>query len=108
MKKSVGAAITRFQTDANGNLVLRVSWLRARARAQRWNEEEKIVSKEMEWVVGTFEYMERIWEVRANGVGDEKLGHRAYAAKEADRWRRWAKVARIEFGKVCGVEKFQM
>ena len=44
-------------------LVYRVNWLRARARAARWREEEEIVLKEMEWVIGTFKYMERVWKV---------------------------------------------
>jgi hypothetical protein len=45
------------------NIVYRVNWLRARARAQRWSEEREIVTKEMEWVIGTFRYMERVWDM---------------------------------------------
>ena len=61
----------------------------------------------MEWVIGYFKYMERIWRKRAAEMGNEKLGHRAYAAREVDRWNRWAEVARIEFAKATGVEIFQ-
>jgi len=83
-----------------------VNWLRARARAQRWSEENEIVVKEMEWVIGTFRYMEGVWEVRARKMGDDKLGHRAYAAREAERWNRWAGIAQIEFAKVTGLKSF--
>jgi hypothetical protein len=108
MKRNVSTIIASTKTDAYEITVYRVSWLRARARAQRWNEEREIVSKEMEWVIGTFEYMEKIWEARAIGVRGERLGHKAYATKEADRWRRWAEIARNEFIKVGGVESFPM
>jgi len=83
-------------------LVYRVNWLRARARAQRWNEEKEIVTKEMEWVVGTFRYMGKIWETRSRNMGNEKPGHRAYAMRETERWHRWAETANTEFGKVLG------
>ena len=59
--------------------------------------------KEMEWVIGTFKYMEEVWKVRAEKMGDEKPGHRAYAARETDRWNRWAVIAGAEFVKVMGV-----
>ena len=64
--------------------------------------------KEMEWVVGTFRYMEGIWETRGRNVGNEKQGHRAYAARETDRWHRWAETAKAEFVKVLGEESFPM
>ena len=55
--------------------------------------------KEMEWVIGTFRYMEGLWKTR---VKIEKPGHRAYAARETDRWNRWAIIAATEFAKVTG------
>ena len=64
--------------------------------------------KEMEWVIRTFRYMGEIWKGRAKEVGDEKPGHRAYAAKEIERWNRWAGVAENEFAKVMGVEAIPM
>jgi hypothetical protein len=33
-------------------------------------------------VVRTFGYMKEVWEVRARNMGDEKLGHKAYAMRE--------------------------
>ena len=86
--------------------VYRVNWLRARARAQRWNEEKIIVAKEMDWVVTTFGYMREVWEVRAESVGDEKPGHKAYGMREAERWKRWTETAKAEFAKTLGVRSF--
>ena len=60
--------------------------------------------KEMEWVIQTFQYMGKLWEVRAKEVGNEKPGHVAYAARETDRWNRWAGIAKAEFAKVTGVK----
>ena len=93
-------------TSLNG--VYRVNWLRARARAQGWNEEKVIVAKEMEWVVMTFGYMREVWEVRAKNMAGEKPGHKAYAMREAERWQRWAETARTEFAKALDMETFPM
>ena len=49
-----------------------------------------------------------VWKVRAEKMGNEKPGHRAYAARETDRWNRWAGIAKIEFIKVTGVKAFIM
>ena len=64
--------------------------------------------KEMEWVIRTFKYMEELWGKRAEKMGNEKPGHRAYAIREMDRWQRWAGVAKGEFSKVTEMEGFQM
>jgi hypothetical protein len=74
--------------------------LRARARAKRWNEEKDIVVKEMEWVVGTFQHMREVWEIRAENAGDQKPGHKSYALKEAERWKQWGKTGKAEFAEV--------
>ena len=68
--------------------VYRVNWLRARARAKRWNEEKIIVVKEMEWVVRTFGHMREVWEIRAESMENEKPGHKAYALREAGSLKR--------------------
>lgn len=62
----------------------------------------------MKWVIGTFRYMGELWETRAKKVGNERPGHRAYAARETDRWNRWVEVAKTEFGKVTEMKDFQM
>jgi hypothetical protein len=60
----------------------------------------------MDWVVGTFAYMRKVWEARAGNMGDEKAGHKAYAMREAERWQRWAETASAEFAKVVNVKSF--
>ena len=89
-------------------IVYRVNWLRARARAQRWDEEKIIVAKEMDWVIRSFGYMREVWEARARNMGNEKLGHKAYATREAERWQRWVETAKTEFAEVLGVRTFPM
>jgi hypothetical protein len=106
MKRSVSATLVKPQVGTDKKIVYRVNWLRARARAQRWSEEKEIVVKEMEWVVGTFKYMGGIWEARGGKMGNERPGHRAYAARETDRWHKWANTARDEFTKALGGEAF--
>ena len=103
MKRSVSIPYFNSQTIIHVKIVYRVNWLRARARAQRWDEEKVIVAKEMDWVIRTFGFMREAWEERARKMGDEKLGHKAYAMKEAERWQRWAETARVEFAKVLDV-----
>ena len=46
--------------------------------------------------------------VRTEKMGNEKPGHRAYAARETGRWNRWAGIAEIEFFKVTGMRAFPM
>jgi hypothetical protein len=56
MRRNVSTALMRnLQTCTYKKIVYRVNWLRARARAQRWNEEKDIVMKEMEWVDWNFQ-----------------------------------------------------
>lgn len=63
--------------------------------------------KEMECVIGTFRHVEGLWKKRAKRMGEERLGHKAYAAREMDRWGRWAGVAKTEFANVTGMRVFQ-
>ena len=58
--------------------------------------------------MGTFRYMEGVWETRAKKMESEKPGHSAYAAREADRWKRWVRIASAEFTKVTGMKCFKM
>ena len=100
MRRNVSVVMAKPLASTHKTIVYRVNWLRARARAKRWNEEKEIVMKEMKWVIETFRYMEKVWEMRAKRMGNERLGHRAYAARETDRWNRWAETAKAEFAKV--------
>ena len=40
----------------------RVIWLRAKVRADRWEEEKMLIKYEMRWVVNWFEYKKSMWE----------------------------------------------
>lgn len=62
----------------------------------------------MEWVTGSFGHMEEVWKARALKMGGQKPGHRAYAGREADRWKRWREIAKSEFMKVAGVNAFSI
>ena len=57
-------------------------------------------------MIRTFGYMEVIWKERAKNTGNKKLGHKAYAAREIDKWHRWAEIATTEFAKVLELEIF--
>ena len=59
-------------------------------------------------MIGTFRYMGKIWEGRGKNMGNEKPGHKAYAARETERWHRWVETAKSEFVKVLGEENFPM
>jgi hypothetical protein len=83
------------------NLVTRVNWLRAKARSKRWKEEVLILQHEMVWTQMWFEHQQKVWEGRMKGALDtSKVGHHAYAAKQARVWRRFKEHACTEFEKV--------
>ena len=76
--------------------VYRVSWLRAKARKERWEEELELVGREMEWTVRSFRHHEGMWRQRADKV--ESAGKKAYAWKQSSTWGEWATVANDTFG----------
>lgn len=41
---------------------------------------------------------------REKMAGNVKLGHRAYAAREVDKWKRWGEMAKIEFIKATDTD----
>ena len=68
-------------------LVYRVNWLRAKARVDRWVEEETLVKHEMEWTILWFKYQADIWRDRSKRE-DVNLppGHQVYATKQQKLW----------------------
>ena len=63
--------------------VSRITWLRTKARYDRWQEEFKTVTKEIGWMVNWFEKQEDIWRGRVNKTSEEgKCGHQCYAEKQ--------------------------
>jgi hypothetical protein len=77
--------------------VHRVSWLKARARYERWKEELQIVKHEMLWTTLWFKHHEQEWERRYKTY--PKPGLKAYAAKQKDVWKRFSEKAEERFEK---------
>jgi hypothetical protein len=78
--------------------VYRVSWLRAKARYDRWDEEFLIVRHEMRWTILWFKYQLKEWSRRsAESEGQEKAGKRAYAEKQIAMWKMFAEEAESGF-----------
>ncbi|EAU93542.2 hypothetical protein CC1G_02772 [Coprinopsis cinerea okayama7 len=68
------------------NELYRVNWLRAKSRANRWEEEYKLLRAEMDWVTNFFTYKEE----ECRGWADaqrESPGHVAYARRQEEMWR---------------------
>lgn len=75
-----------------------MEWLKSRARAQRWEEEVRLLRAEMERTLLTFSWMAEWWDARtertSEGVGAElgtdaplREGLSAYASEHADMYR---------------------
>ena len=82
---------------ANNGLFLldnRVIWLRAKTRADRWEEGKMLIKYEMRWVVNWFEYKKSMWEKWADESEKMKLiGHHIYAWKQVALWNNFIKKA---------------
>jgi hypothetical protein len=79
--------------------VWRVSWLRAKARQERWMEEYITVRGEMGNTIRYYEEMMEQWEKRAQASENDQLpGHSSYAHRQANMW----KSLMIEAASVCG------
>lgn len=81
-------------------LVYRVNWLRAKARKERWEEEMKLVRKEMDWTVNCFKFKAKLWKEMAEGA--KKEGHRAYGWKQNWMWETQVKTAAATFESLKG------
>jgi hypothetical protein len=69
------------------SLVSRVNWLRAKARVDRWIEEEQLVKHEMEWTTIWFRRQVESWRERSERNNPKlPLGHKSYAAKQHKLW----------------------
>jgi hypothetical protein len=69
------------------SLVYRVNWLKAKARVDRWLEEEILVKHEMQWTTLWFKNQANLWRDRSKRA-DLNLppGHKSYAAKQHKLW----------------------
>jgi hypothetical protein len=81
--------------------VYRVNWLRAKARFNRWEEEEKIVKSEMDWTIRWFENQQLMWEKNAReSIEKQQEGHACYAWKQEEMWSKFKQEAISAFSEV--------
>ena len=86
---SVGPSLWCIVVYTNHVTVYQVSWLRAKARYQRWAEEIHLVKLEMQWTINWFRHQERCWEERSECLLDEEReeGLQSYCHKQMALWR---------------------
>lgn len=77
--------------------VRRIHWLRARASAQRWQEEKTLVRYEMQWTVRYFQYHGNKWRQTVAQTPTMAAGPQAYAARKAAAWDKMARDADTQF-----------
>ena len=78
----------------------KVILLRAKARADRWEEEKMLIRYEMRWVVNCFEYKKSMLEKWADESEKTKLiGHQIYAWKQVALWDNFINKAENSFKK---------
>lgn len=81
--------------------VRRVNWIRARSRMDRWTEEVLLLESEMAWYVNFMSFHQSRSENWARlELGD---GHKAFALRDADMWRRYNLEGRTLFHADDGV-----
>ncbi|RDB24457.1 hypothetical protein Hypma_008439 [Hypsizygus marmoreus] len=88
---NVSAAEVAGDTSGSMHECIRVEWVKARARAQRWTEEVILVDEEMRRVLEFGRWRATWWEEQAQRRGSEGVlleGVQAYAYKQADAERR--------------------
>ncbi|KAL1712057.1 hypothetical protein EV715DRAFT_171635, partial [Schizophyllum commune] len=76
-------------TEAAGvHDLYRVSFLRAKCRWERWEEEARLVSHEMLWTHLAFERQQHTWQAAGDAAGSSTngAGWAAYAYDQADMW----------------------
>ena len=78
--------------------VLRVNWLRAKARRDRWVEEKKLLYHEVRWTRQYFIFVMNKWIARA---GTPPIELSFYALRQADNWRKLVDLADSAIAK-CG------
>jgi hypothetical protein len=81
-----------------------VSWLRAKARFDRWSEDLRLVGYEMQWTVNWFRWKEDQWRRRLNDLENEERppGLDSYCHKHITLWHSLAEQAQTQFSNVLG------
>lgn len=67
-------------------IVLRVNWMRAKSRRDRWVEEKTLLRCEMGWVRNFFARQVVLWKARASNCSP---GHTCYAYKQVHLWEQF-------------------
>jgi len=75
-------------------LVYRISWLRAKSRKERWEEECVLLKSEMGWTINYYKHKSTEWTQLALGSKNDKQ-HLAFAQSEP--WRFLHDRAKSEF-----------
>ena len=89
---------TIFKSIVTFESVTRVNWFRAKACSKRWEEEVLILKHEIIWTKLWFEHQKSKWEERLRtAMLASKLGHQAYAAKQARMWSQFVEDVEMEF-----------
>lgn len=84
--------------------VYRVHWLRTLALRDRWAEELLLVGREMMWTVDFFIHKSQQWVGRMQEAdADLKVGHRCYAARQAQIYLRLSQQAQDSFERTKGM-----
>jgi hypothetical protein len=84
--------------------VYRVSWLRAKARFDRWSEEFRLVGLEMEWTINWFRWKQEQWRKRLDDLEEEERppGLDCYCHKQMVLWGSLADQAQTRFTTLLG------
>ncbi|KAG2087515.1 uncharacterized protein F5147DRAFT_588077, partial [Suillus discolor] len=84
--------------------VYHVHWLRTLALRDRWAEELLLVGCEMTWTVAFFIYKSQQWVGRMEEADTEHtVGHRCYAARQAQIYLRLSQHAEDSFERTKGL-----
>jgi hypothetical protein len=93
-------------------IVYRIHWLKAKARRDRWAEEQTLLTSEMDWAIAFFRTQARRWQDRQNGVNTTSeqndgtsihplsRGQICYTYRQEAIWLKFAEVATDKFNKV--------
>ncbi|KAG9126225.1 hypothetical protein FRC07_004380 [Ceratobasidium sp. 392] len=68
---------------------MRVEWFRGKPRYERWEEEDKIIRREMASVLFSYSYEGELWDRRAAGTYASFLpGYQAFCTQQASMWQK--------------------
>lgn len=81
-------------------LVYRIHWLRAKSRADRWEEELRLAEYEMVWTSRYFLHRADTWLAQVQAPSSATEGHKCYARRQAAFWKKLYQVSWAVFKEV--------